>query len=59
MHSNTPNPLIQNVGYNCTDNRHFVLCESCFGVQLFSNLVINKNIKPMLVLFVSMTTVLR
>jgi hypothetical protein len=30
MHSNTTNPLIQNVGYNCTDNRHFTLCESCF-----------------------------
>jgi hypothetical protein len=30
MHSNATNPLIQNVGCNCTDNRHFALCESCF-----------------------------
>jgi Zn finger protein HypA/HybF involved in hydrogenase expression len=31
MYNNTTtNSLIQNVRYNYTDNRHFVLCESCF-----------------------------
>jgi hypothetical protein len=30
MRDNTTNPLIQHVGYNYTDNRHFALCKSCF-----------------------------
>jgi hypothetical protein len=30
MHNNNTHRLIQSVGYNYTDNRHFALCESCF-----------------------------
>ena len=40
MHNNTTTPLIQNVGYNYTNNRHFALCESCFwSATIFKSVI--------------------
>jgi hypothetical protein len=40
MHNNTTTPLIKNVGYNYTNNRHFALCESCFwSATIFKSVI--------------------